>query len=92
MSLYSVKEKKPNKIGFFVILSGILYITYSIYIITKHLNADYHMFVGILIAAITFTEIGTSIYGIIKNKNNLKYKIEKQLNLCSAIISLSLTQ
>ena len=48
--------------------------------------------IGILIAAITFTEIGTSIYGIIKNKNNLKYKIEKQLNLCSTIISLSLTQ
>ena len=50
------------------------------------------MYVGILIAAITFTEIGIAIYGIIKNKNSLKAKIEKQLNLCSAIISLSLTQ
>lgn len=50
------------------------------------------MYIGILIAAITFTEIGVAIYGIIKNKNNLKNKVEKQLNLCSAIIALSLTQ
>ena len=69
-----------------------LYITYSIYVITKHINANYHMYVGFLIAAITFTEIGVAIYGIIKNKNNLKEKLEKQLNLCSAIIALSLTQ
>lgn len=91
-SKYNAKEKRSNYTGFFIILSSILYITYSIYVITKHINANYHMYVGILIAAITFTEIGVAIYGIIKNKNNLKYKVEKQLNLCSAIISLSLTQ
>jgi len=49
---------------------------------------------GILIAAVTFSDIAMSIYGIIKaNKSsNSAEKRNKQLNLCSAIILLSLTQ
>ncbi len=92
ISKYNAKRVKSNYTGLFIILSGLLYIAYSIFIIKKNVNANYHMYVGILIAAITFTEIGVAIYGIIKNKESLKTKIEKQLNLCSAIISLSLTQ
>ena len=91
-SKYKAKKIKSNYTGLFIILASLLYILYSVYIIKEHINANYHMYVGILIAAITFTEIGIAIYGIIKNKNSLKAKIEKQLNLCSAIISLSLTQ
>ena len=91
-SKYKAKKVKSNYTGLFIILSSLLYISYSIFIIKEHVNANYHMYIGILIAAITFTEIGVAIYGIIKNKNNLKNKVEKQLNLCSAIIALSLTQ
>ena len=91
-SKYKTKKGKITNTGLFIILSGILYITYSIHVIKNHINADYHMYIGILIAAITFSEIGLAIYGIIKSKDDLKTKAEKQLNLCSAIISLSLTQ
>jgi len=91
-SKYKAKKMKSNYTGLFIILSSLLYISYSVFIIIKHLNAKYHMYIGILIAVVTFTEIGVAIYGIIKNKNNLKTKVEKQLNLCSAIIALSLTQ
>jgi len=92
LSKYKAKKAKSNYTGVFIILSSLLYISYSVFIIKEKINADYHMYVGILVAAITFTEIGVAIYGIIKNRSQLKRKVEKQLNLCSAIISLSLTQ
>ena len=49
------------------------------------------MYIGILIAAITFSEIIISIIGIIRAKNK-ENKLIKYSNLCNGIISLALTQ
>ncbi len=89
---YKVRSAESKSTGYFVMLSGVLYITYSIYIIRSHRNSSYNIYTGILIAAVIFTEIGMAIYGLVKHRHDLKRRTEKLLNLCTAIISLSLTQ
>ena len=89
---FNAKSDESKSIGYFVILSGVLYITYSIYIIRWHRNSSYNIYTGILIAAVIFTEIGMAIYGLVKHRHDRKRSTEKLLNLCTAIISLALTQ
>lgn len=88
---YKVRSKKQDNIGLFIILSSLLYISYSTYVIVHHHNPKYNMYLGILIAAITFIEIVIAIIGIIRSKNK-ENKLIKYSNLCNGIISLSLTQ
>ena len=91
ISKYKVRSKKQDSIGLLIIISSLLYISYSIYIIVHHHNPIYHMYLGIIIAADTFSEIVISIIGIIKAKNK-ENKLIKYSNLCNGIISLALTQ
>ena len=65
---------------------------YTIYIIRWHKNFSYSIYTGILIAAVIFTEIGMAIYGLIKHRHDRMRSTERLLNLCTAIISLALTQ
>lgn len=88
---YKVRSKKQDSIGLLIIISSLLYISYSIYVIVHHHNPIYHMYIGILIAAITFSEIVISIIGIIRAKNK-ENKLIKYSYLCNGIISLALTQ
>lgn len=55
---------------------------------------NYDLYKGILIATVTFFDIGYSIYGIIKeSKNNdTQNKLLRLINLATALISLELTQ
>ena len=57
-------------------------------------EVNYDLYTGILIATITFFDIGYSIYGIIKaSKNNdIQNKLLKLIHLATALISLELTQ
>ena len=48
---------KYIKVGILIIISSLLFICYSISVIKLHTNSSYHMYVAILIAAVTFTDI-----------------------------------
>ena len=97
-NLFSKKESsiysKYIKTGIFIIIASILYINYSIAVMKLHINSSYHMYVAILIATVTFTDITIATIGIIKakKKNDLETEILKYINLSTALISLSLTQ
>lgn len=79
--------------GIMLIISSILYINYSIYVIHDHKLYNYNIYTALLIAVTTFTEIVISIVGIIKSKNNdCNDQVSKLTNLATALISLTLTQ
>lgn len=91
-----VYSKKNNYrlVGFFVMIASLCFVVYSIYVIIVHKIVAYNIYSGITIAAVTFYDIGYSIYGIgksIKNRNE-QNNILKLVNLATALISLELTQ
>lgn len=81
-------------VGLIIIVSSVIYVVYSIYVFFHGSNASYHEYVGIGIAALTFTDITLAIIGVIKAKKqkNIRNEAIKFINLASAFISLSLTQ
>ena len=91
-----VYSKNDNyiSIGIFVSLASIFFILYSIWIIIDHKIVNYNIYVGILIATVTFYDIGHSIYGIVKSikRNNPQNNLLMLVNLATGIISLELTQ
>ena len=92
-NIYSNKDNSKN-IGSFVIMASLCFIIYSIFSIIYHKNVNYDIYIAITIAAVTFYDIGYSIYGIIKSiKNNNKHNnLLMLINLATALISLELTQ
>lgn len=102
-SLYNlsigIARKYSNKgnsffVGVFVILASIIFVMYSVWIIVFHKMVNYNLYTALMIATITFYDIGYSIYGIrrsIKNNNN-QNKLLMLVKLATALISLELTQ
>lgn len=90
-NIYLQKENY-KKVGVYLIVASLWFIFYSIWTILFHKISSYHMYVGIAIAAVTFTDIGIAIHGIIKAKNDERSKVLKMVNLATALISLELTQ
>ena len=86
--------KKYSMIGVLIIIASILFINYSIAVMQLHLTSSYHMYVALLISAITFTDIVLAIIGIVsaKKQEDLQKEMQKYVNLSTALISLSLTQ
>lgn len=86
--------KKYAQVGGIILLASVLYINYSIAVKNLHIRSHYHMYVALLIATVTFTDIVIAIIGIIKSKKNRDVNTEmlKFVNLCTALISLTLTQ
>lgn len=93
LKVYSKKENNWT-VGLFIILASICFILYSIWTIMVKREVNYDLYTGILIATITFFDIGYSVYGIIKaSKNNdIQNKLLKLIHLATALISLELTQ
>ena len=87
-----LKKENYKRVGIYLVLASIWFIFYSVWIILFHKTSSYHMYVGIAIAAVTFADIGISIYGIVKSKNDKQNKVLKKVNLATALISLELTQ
>lgn len=87
-------NKNRKIVGLFIILSCFIYTRYSIFIIKNHINSNYHMYIAMIIATITFTEITITVINIIKFKKCSDYDslTLKSANLASSIISFSLTQ
>lgn len=91
--IYSAKGNYKS-IGGFVIMASLCFIIYSIWIILSHKLVYYNLYIGITISAVTFYDIGYSIYGIIKStkNNNRQNHLLMLVNLATALISLELTQ
>lgn len=91
--IYSDKENSFF-VGIFIILASIIFIMYSVWTIVFHKLVSYNLYTALMIATITFYDIGYSIYGIrrsIKN-NNKQNKLLMLVKLATALISLELTQ
>lgn len=80
--------------GTVLIIGSILYIAYSIRLFFYPEITSYHMYVGIGIAAFTFTELSLNIRGVIIERHNHTPLIHaiKMINLASSLICLVLTQ
>ncbi len=91
--IYSNKENYKS-IGSFVIMASLCFMIYSIWTIIYHKIVNYNLYIGVTIAAVTFYDIGYSIYGIIKSikNNNRQNNLLMLVNLATALISLELTQ
>lgn len=81
-------------VGIILAITSSIYVIYCIRLFFYGNNTYYSMRVSIAIAAFTFTEIGTSIYGvaITKWEKEPVIKALKLSNLSSSMISVVLTQ
>lgn len=80
--------------GAILIVSSLVYIVYSIQLFFNPISSSYHMYVGIGIATVTFTEVGLNIRGVILTRHNhtLLFHAIKMINLSASFIALVLTQ
>ena len=80
--------------GIIMMLASILYVGYSVWGIFYPKTVNYGNIIAITIAAITFTEIGFNLYGVVKyRKNNIPLlHALKMISLATSLISLVLTQ
>ncbi|WOO36730.1 hypothetical protein R2R35_23550 [Anaerocolumna sp. AGMB13020] len=77
-----------------LICSSLLYILYSVRLFYSPMTASYHMIAALGIAAVTFTEVGLNIRGVIVTRynNTLLLHAIKMINLSASFIALVLTQ
>ncbi len=95
-----LKQKKEDQFRLFyfatyiMFIASLLYIAYSVWTIWHAHSMHFDQNVAIIIATVTFTEIGWNIYGIIKYRHDHSVAVQliKIINLGTAIISLELTQ
>ena len=94
MKNYKKESEKYYFVGLIVVITSICYIFYSIKMIRGELHPNYHEYLAIGIAAVTFWDIGMAIYGIVKARKKKDIKLEslKLTSLASSLISLNLTQ
>lgn len=80
--------------GITLIVASLLYIFYSVRLFFYPLENTYHMYIAIGIAAVTFTEIGLSIRGVVitRHDHTLLVHSIKMINLSASLIALVLTQ
>lgn len=90
-NIYS-KHQNDVKAGVFLIIASLCFIINSIWTIMIHRTVNYSLHIGILIATVTFFDIGYAIVSIIKNKLNHNDYVLKMISLATAFISLELTQ
>lgn len=80
-------------IGVFLILAGVQYTIYMLFLLFKHFDTNpYSPVVGISIAFVSFIELGVAIKGVINayGKGHY-YRNIKIINLCSAFTAMALT-
>lgn len=93
------KDKKKSwfyykSSGYIMVSASLLYIAYSLWTIWHPKRVYYDKIIAITIATITFTEVGFSLYGILKNRKAttpVMYSL-KTINLATSLIAMVLTQ
>lgn len=80
--------------GVILTTSSLIYIAYSVRLFFHPATSVYHMYVALVIAVFTFTEITINIRGVIFERHNHTPLIHaiKMINLASSLICLVLTQ
>lgn len=93
-NIFFNEKGKYKIVGVLLLISSILFMNYSYFVIKTHYNTNYNLYTGIAIATIIFIDIGLAIVGIIKTnkKRNLQNKVLKLTNLATSLISLELVQ
>jgi alcohol dehydrogenase class IV/divalent metal cation (Fe/Co/Zn/Cd) transporter len=83
-----------RKIGVVMAVSGAVFIVYCLRLFLHGSNVRYSLIESLIIATITFAEIGSSVYGIAVTGNGYSPVLValKLTSLASALISLALTQ
>lgn len=86
--------KYYKRSGIILIIASLSYLIYSIKLISNPSNVNYTMNQGLMIALITFVEIGLNIRGMIieRNNDNIMYHALRAISFASSLISLVLTQ
>lgn len=89
----SFKERN-NRIFLFLLLASLIYTLYMARLVFFDIKVyDYTVFVGILIALVSFSEMGIAIYGLIRTKRSWHYHRDiKIINFCSAMTAIVLAQ
>lgn len=85
---------RNNVIGLFLLLAGLEYVIYMTRLIFVDTNEmQYDMILGIIIALVSFIELGVAINGCFKayGKGHF-YRNIKLINLCSAFTAIVLTE
>ncbi|MDE6407926.1 MAG: hypothetical protein K2K50_04915, partial [Anaeroplasmataceae bacterium] len=85
---------RNNFVGTFLVLAGIGYAIYMFLLLFSVFEtSDYSMFVGIVIAFISFVELGVAIRGCLNAYGvGHYYRNIKMINLCSALTAIALTE
>ena len=80
--------------GLVLIASSVLYIVYSIRLLSHPVTSSYHMYMALAIATFTFTELTINIRGVIvyRHKHTPLVHAIKMINLAASLICLVLTQ
>lgn len=91
---YKKENEKFYLMGVIVVVTSICYMLYSVKMLIGELSFNYHEYIAIGIAAVTFWDIGMATYGIVKAKKRKDIQVEsiKLTKLASSFISLNLTQ
>lgn len=87
-------QKRNQSVSILLMLSGVCYIAYMSRLLVFDIHIkQYPLVLAIMIAAISFGQIGVAIYGLFKVKGQGHlYKNIKVINLTSSLTSLVLTQ
>lgn len=87
-------KTRNNRISIFLFVASIIYTLYMARLVFFDVKVyDYTMFIGVLIAVVSFTEMGVAIYGLIRTKRSGHYyRNIKIINFCSAMTAIVLTQ
>lgn len=87
-------RERNNRISMFLFVASVIYTLYMARLVFFDVKVyDYTMFIGLVIAAVSFTEMGVAIYGLIRTKRSGHYYRDiKIINFCSAMTAIVLTQ
>lgn len=87
-------KKKNLLISIFLFTAGIAYMLYMLrLLIIDEAPYQYHMYLGITIALVSFIELGLAIKGIFNSYGKTRYyRNIKLINLCTSITALVLTE
>ena len=87
-------KDRNNRISIFLFVASVIYTLYMARLVFFDVKVyDYTMFIGLVIAAVSFTEMGVAIYGLIRTKRSGHYyRNIKIINFCSAMTAIVLTQ
>ena len=87
-------RERNNRISLFLFVASVIYILYMARLVFFDVKVyDYTLFIGLVIASVSFTEMGVAIYGLIRTKKSGHYYRDiKIINFCSAMTAIVLTQ